>query len=210
MAVYNEIGIGRWNRFIQKITDIKGGPPARQLSSEIVFQHPIFHGTENRYLESWGRFAIAANAGAGGVGNRSGAMIRNASGSNVIAVLERITPTSTGVSDAPNLTYVLASGSTLANPGTVVTVNSALDNRGPVATPTSNVIVSTNAGSILGVTIALGVFPAFGSFDFITTDMNEMPLAPGSAYVVYANTLNLGVIVNFQWRERFLEPSERF
>ncbi len=91
-----------------------------------------------------------------------------------------------------------------------MTVNSALDNRGPVATPTSNVIVSTNAGAILGVTIALGVFPAFGSFDFITTDVNEMPLAPGSAYVVYANTLNLGVIVNFQWRERFLEPSERF
>jgi len=42
MAVYNEIGIGRWNRFIQKLTDIKGSPPARQLASEIVFQHPYF------------------------------------------------------------------------------------------------------------------------------------------------------------------------
>jgi len=210
MAVYNEIGIGRWNRFIQKITDIKGSPPARQLASEIVFQHPIFHGTENRYLESWGRFAIAANAAAGGAGNRSAAMIRNPPGSNVVAVLERITATSTGGADSPNLDFVINSGSGLTNGATVITVNSALDNRGPVATPTCAVSVSLNAGATLGLVIALGVFPALGFYDFITTDINEMPLLPGSAYIVYPNTLNLGAIVNFQWRERFLEPAERF
>src|SRR6266481_932188 len=60
MAVYNEIGIGRWNRFIQKLTDIKGSPPARQLASEIVFHHGIFSGEENRYLESWDLFGVGA------------------------------------------------------------------------------------------------------------------------------------------------------
>src|SRR5258708_15624953 len=87
-AVYNEIGIGRWNRFIQKITDIKGSPPARQLASEIVFKHPIFSGQENRYLESWDLFGVGITVGAI-AGQSSGLRLRNPSASNVIAVLTK-------------------------------------------------------------------------------------------------------------------------
>src|SRR5258708_34587991 len=89
MAVYNEIGIGRWNRFIQKITDIKGGPPARQLASEIVFQHPILSGRENRYLESWNLFWATFGFGPS-VANNNGCQLRNPAGSNVIAVMEEM------------------------------------------------------------------------------------------------------------------------
>jgi len=88
MAVYNEIGIGRWNRFIQKITDIKGSPPARQLASEIVFQHPIFSGQENRYLESWDRFGAGIVVGPIAAQN-SGFRLTNPTGSNVIIVVEK-------------------------------------------------------------------------------------------------------------------------
>src|SRR5260221_11140349 len=88
MAVYNEIGIGRWNRFIQKLTDIKGGPPARQLSSEIAFQHEIFSGQEVRSLQGWDRFGLGSSVAAV-VGQQSAARIRNPAGSNVVAVIEK-------------------------------------------------------------------------------------------------------------------------
>ncbi len=103
MAVYNEIGIGRWNRFIQKITDIKGSPPARQLASEIVFQHPIFHGQENRYLESWDRFGVGLSVGPIAA-QQSGLRLVNPSGSNVIAVVEKAAAV-VGVSTNVNLEY---------------------------------------------------------------------------------------------------------
>src|SRR5262249_30276646 len=96
MAVYNEIGIGRWNRFIQKLTDMKGGPPARQLSSEIQVVHPIFHCVETRALESCYKFGFAS-ATAGNVGVFSAPKIRNPAASNVIAVTEKIVVSKTGL-----------------------------------------------------------------------------------------------------------------
>src|SRR5713101_6456511 len=103
MAVFNEIGIGRWNRFIQKITDIKGSPPARQLASEIVFQHPIFHGQENRYLESWDRFGVGLTVGPIAA-QQSGVRLVNPSASNVIAVVEKAVVV-TGATSFANLEY---------------------------------------------------------------------------------------------------------
>jgi len=36
MAKFNEILAGRYNRFLQKLFQMKGGPPSAQLSSEIT------------------------------------------------------------------------------------------------------------------------------------------------------------------------------
>jgi len=200
MAVYNEIGIGRWNRFIQKITDIKGSPPARQLASEIVFQHPIFHGNENRYLESWDRFAMATTTFAV-VGQPSGARLNNPSGSNVIAVLEKAVVHPSAAS-AVELQY--------GTPGAdlnVALVAIPLETRGRSA---STLRSSTNSavGAILNSIVRIGSITT--PFEFLVTDIHEIAIPPGAAVQVQISTVNIQSAVSFFWRERFLEPAERF
>src|SRR5437879_1331505 len=90
MARYNEILVGRFNRFLQKVFAMKGEPPAPQLAGEISPNFQLFSGVENRYLEAWDRFAAGVNV-APVAGNLSGIRLRNPAGSNIVAVLERVT-----------------------------------------------------------------------------------------------------------------------
>src|SRR5712664_3947513 len=92
MAKFNEILVGRYNRFLQKVLSMKGGPPSAQLSTEIQpqFSFPDL-GKETRIFLGWDHFYFSANVPAGGVGNTSGVKIRNPVANNVIVVLEKIT-----------------------------------------------------------------------------------------------------------------------
>src|SRR5215831_9055081 len=90
MAIYNEILAGRFNRALQKLTSIKGGPPSRQIGSEIMPGWNLPLGNEFRYLEGWNRYSVLVALSTGGVGNISAARFRNLAGSNMIAVFEKI------------------------------------------------------------------------------------------------------------------------
>jgi len=200
MAVYNEIGIGRWNRFIQKLTDIKGSPPARQLASEIVFQHPIFHGQENRYLESWDRFGIGVGNGAIAA-QQSGVRLVNPTGSNVIAVVEKATAVA-GATEFVNLEYGTV-GASLSN----ALVSIPMETRGRTA---STCLVSFNAAALSTLNV-ISQLPIAGNlpYDFIQDQIQEISLPPGSAVQIDGNLVNTAITVTFWWRERFLEPAER-
>src|SRR5215467_14446494 len=87
MAIYNEILAPRFARFFQKHFSMKGSTAVRQLAGEVSVSLPIWSGIENRWLESWERFAanLAVAAVAAQVSN---SQLRNPAGSNVVMVLE--------------------------------------------------------------------------------------------------------------------------
>src|SRR5712664_282468 len=86
MARFNEILVGRFNRALQKLFSMKGGPPAAQLASEITTNVQFNQmGNDFRYLEGWDIFGNQIFLAAS-VGNTAGYRLRNPGGSNVIAV----------------------------------------------------------------------------------------------------------------------------
>ena len=200
MGVYNEIGIGRWNRFIQKITDIKGSPPARQLASEIVFQHPIFHGQENRWLESWDRFGIGATIGPIAA-QQSGMRLTNPSGSNVIIVLEKASVT-VGAATFANLEYGRV-GAGLSN--TLASI--PMETRGRSAS-TGLLTFNVAALSTLNIIEQVSIL-ASTPYDFLQDTMHEISIPPGASVQIDENLVNTALSATFWWRERFLEPAER-
>lgn len=204
MARFNEILVGRYNRFLQKLLSMKGGPPSPQLASEIVASFPFFSGRENRYLEAWQTFAASVTSGAS-LGNFSAVRIRNPAGSNIVAILERIEVFTATVS---TLTMIYNStAAALLNEALGIT-SLGLDPRG-ITNGTAIISSSANAGAIAGQSMDSVVLAANVPFNYIITDIHELPLLPGSQYSFTIATSNLAVTVNFLWRERFLEDSER-
>jgi hypothetical protein len=205
MARYNEILVGRYNKFLLKLLGMKGQAPAPQLAGDISATLNLFSGAENRYLESWQRFGVGFVQTALAA-NTAGIRLRNPATSNVIAVLEKI---SIFNANAAGDQYNFRLEAVAADLGTIVTMTTArLDPRG---NPQPSLIGSrANAPSTFGTnvkaTIQLGVNAAY---ELIVTDDQQLPLLPGDAIQVEDTIVNQSVLVNIWWRERFLEESER-
>lgn len=206
MARYNEILTGRFNRMAQKLLSMKGPASLVTLSDELFAIFPLFNGTENRYLESWDRFFFQMTVAAGGVGNRSAVRMRNPTGSNVVGVMEKITFYNTAAADVPALNQT--------NVGTDLTsvlsaTRSSFDRRGrtnPTVIPSS----SGNAGALTGPTIWQNNVPINTGVDVIITDIQEFPLLPGDDITMFSINTNTSISMDWWWRERALEESERF
>jgi hypothetical protein len=202
--MYNEILTGRHNRFMQKLFGMKGAAPAPQLSGDIQVMHPIFHGVENRYLESWDRFAFMVFA-AGVAAQATSVRFRNPSGSNVMVVVEKLTAQN-AVADLMNLDRGAPPQTDLLVVAPTLTRE---DSRGR---PNCTLIFSVNnAGN---PTVALNnqdfvTVAAGSSAVFIQTINQEYPILPGDALQVRANTVAANaILVGVRWRERALEDSE--
>src|SRR2546427_12501654 len=89
MARFNEINVGRYNRFLTRLFQMKGASAAPQLASEIQPSFQLFAGIENRVLENWDRFSNAFNQAATPA-VFSTLRFRNPAGSNAIAVFEKL------------------------------------------------------------------------------------------------------------------------
>jgi hypothetical protein len=210
VARYNEILVGRWNRFLQKLLQIKGGPPAPQLASEItatfeIEQPPV----EDRYLLQWNLFAwaqsVAANAGFA-----SQIRLRNPVGSNVIAVIERASVTS-NVAGNFNFNKAQLSTDFAAGATTGPIIRDLRTGTGQaVATNTGSSMKSSqeNAAPVVGTVIDSVYIPASSAYQFIVTPNQELTLAPGDSYSLSGPT-NAVFLGSLWWRERFLEESER-
>lgn len=208
MAKYNEILVGRFNRFLQKLTQIKGTAPAPQLAGEIMPVIPLFVGNENRYLDGWDSFqiwqqqpAVAANSNA--------LQMRNPTGSNMIAVVEKIFLTLLNAEAADQ--FVLTGGPGIADLATIDTVgtNSRLDARS-LRNPT--LIFSRSGASVggSGVTKMQIALAVNASWDMVGgKESEEIPLLPGDTLRISNVTVNQTTQVTWKWRERFLEESER-
>lgn len=205
MARFNEILVGRYNRFLQKFLSMKGGPPAPQLASDIAATWALFHGAENRYLEAWDRFGESYFVAAT-VGFTSTFRIRNPAGSNVIAVIEKLSVQIGAIDTILILNYT-------TDPGNLATLgpgggSNVLDTRGRTASTT--VTSTTSASSIAtGTQIGRVLTAANVTNEFIFDENQEIPLAPGGALDVRTTAANEAVGGTIFVRERFLEESER-
>jgi hypothetical protein len=205
MARFNEILVGRYNRFLQKFLMLKGGPPAPQLTSEIGAGFILFNGVENLFLETWNRFAVSVTAVAG-AGAAAQVQIANPTGTNVIAVLERITVALTSTGQA---LLLFNNNSTTALPTPVTPF--ALDRRQGISQNSSMVLSSSNVTGAVGSAIWSPLLLSNTTYDAIYDNQQELPLTPGTLYAVASPVgVAFTIVVSYLWRERFLEESERF
>jgi hypothetical protein len=207
MAGYNELLIGRWNRFYQKLTGIKGSKPIQSLGPEVMPVHPLFHGAENRYLESWDLFAFSPSANGGVAAQATSFRIRNPKSSNVVAIIEKLS-----VQGAVADTHFFDRG---ADPQTDLFVLTPTLTRMDPRTVRQNptLIFSYNTAGFPTVALNpqdLTSGEANETAQFIFTDNQEITLLPGDAVQVRANTIAANAVsYAIRWRERALEESER-
>lgn len=206
MAKFNEIQAGRFNRFVQKLLGIKGGPPMPSVASDLFFTHQIFRGVETLYLEGWDDFF--RQKAVTGTAALSTFELRNPAGSNVVAVVTRACILQgAATSDINTLFFVV--GAT-ADQGAVDTPRS-FDTRGR---PASTCVVSDN--NALGLTAIGGTAspyivrqqPTNGAQEYLQPG-EEIVLLPGNAVYLQGTTNALLINPCFRWRERFLEDPER-
>jgi hypothetical protein len=199
VAIANEILVGRYNRFIQKLLGMKGGVTLSQISGEMTTTLNVANGAETRYLEGWTLFGAQVGAAAQ-VGNRNAFAIFNPTGSNVVAV---VTLVMAGDSVAAADTFQLIKVTTpVANIGTNDTANAVgWDKRDR---PGTNMNLSDGVARV-GTSIAFSTQTAGTSWIFPI----EYPLLPGDELQISSTTNNIVVNYAFHWRERFLEEAER-
>jgi hypothetical protein len=211
MAVYNEILVGRYNRWFQKVTGIKGGAPVKQLGSEILPVLPILHGIEERYLYSWFRFRAATTSGPIAAVT-SGLRIRNPAGSNVIACIE-----SSRLHAIPaDAAYVatLNRGQIGVDLDTTAGLAGGSQREDPRGQAASTCILSINTVALVTLNNATQIMSQVvapsGVDDSVRTQNQEILLFPGDS-LQWANITaqNAALRVSLCWRERFLEESER-
>ncbi len=204
MAIFNEILVGRFNRALQKHFGIKGSPPVRQLAGEIAPSFQILSGVENRYLESWDRYAAVMTA-PGVAAQRAAVQLSNPLGSNVIAVVEKLLVANTNAAQADVPTLTMVSGLVLTPFGATA---ARLDRRSRPS-PNMQLFVSSNAGAISGSLIWRASLPALSQLDVIFEEIHAITILPGDQLTLFANVLNTQAEWSITWRERYLEESER-
>jgi len=208
VAVFNEILVGRFNRFMQKFLSMKGRASLRTLSDELFPVIPIFNGVENRVLESWNRFGLAFNLGANGAGNGSDFRFRNPAGSNVLSVIEKLSVNSTVAGTMQIVRQV-----TTVDLGTLAVVTASRQDARALPQPTT-ILSVTQTGAIATIAgqqtiVLVPMQPTIPIYDVILNENQEITVLPGDAIEVNPGGVNIGEVVSIMWRERFLEESER-
>ena len=205
MALYNEINVGRFNRFFQKHLGMKGGPPAPQLSGDVQPSLALHSDDENLYLEGWESFGISVLFAASPA-NGNEFRLRLPTTGNVIVLVEKIMAACGGTGSRCDLQY----GQPGADLGTSQQASvRSLDPRGR---PGSTFVASSAqpaAQSQIGSNISSVQLGANSFYDFIFTDAQRLVVPPTSAIQLSFNTVNIVTLITVWWRERFLEEGER-
>lgn len=212
MARYNEILVGRFNRFFQKLLSMKGGAVIPQLAGDIQPVFPLRWGVENHYLEGWYRYQNQFDMGPT-VAQTEATQLRNPPGSNVIGVLEKVFISAVGgevISAA-----VLTISRTFTDPGDLTNVfaGNPMDKR---SLSNSAIVPSGSAGGSANLTITIGeiAVPAIAAPNvfnqtWFTTEYEQIPILPGTTVRFLQGSANSKYRLTLAWRERFLEDSER-
>jgi hypothetical protein len=206
MARFNEILAGRYNRFLQKLFVLKGGPPSAQLASEVMPVFPFFTGVEHRYLEGWDRFGNSSSQ-AGVAAVVSGIRLRNPLASGTIAVVEKIFVHNAAAAVDQPLLQIGAIGTDLNTITTMTGVR--LDSRGrPNPTLINSRSAAVSAVNLTANLLQYALNANTQNFDLLVFEEQEITMLPGDALQVISNTVNTQMSVSFFWRERALEESE--
>lgn len=203
MALFNEILVGRLNRWVQKFYAIKSGTASlTQLLPTVQTVNQVFSGNEDRYLQGWQRHAVTATAAAVAA-QFSVIELRNPPGSGVVAIFEQVFV----AVGAASLVQTVVSQTT-SDRATIITIlNSRYDARGNV--PSSALIFSKGSA----VALAPEGFNQFRGFantatSLITTQNQEITVLPGDQIATFCELVNTQLSVSYVWRERTLESSE--
>jgi len=212
MAIFNEIQVGRFNKALQKLFGIKGPPPIRQLAGEVQPGLQLGAGEENRWLEGWNTYWSATAGIVGAAANSPTWRMTNNIGSNVIAVIEKIvvgTIAATLIDVSFQNQQPLVSG---VVPDLTILPSFGMDGRnvqaGLAGQATLHVSTSTltnNAGQL----IHKRQTQAGVDLDLILFDDQEIIMVPQSLLNIFAEASASTLFVSVQWRERYLEESER-
>jgi hypothetical protein len=201
MERFNEILSGRFNRALQKVFSMKGPAPAPQLGGEIMPTFAMQSGCENYVLQSVEKFGLRFLVGAS-AGNNGNIQLRNPLGSNVVAVIEKLSFENTAAEEI--LFFIQKTSVDLTS--VLPLAFQRFDARGR-NNPT--LIASQAAGGIPAVTFYWsGAHPANSMVDMVVTDIQEFPLLPGDAFQCTSTIVNQSFVGSVWWRERALESSE--
>lgn len=214
MARFNEILTGRYNRFLQKLLSMKGGPVAAQLGSEVSPVFPFFNGKENRFLEGWGTYWAAVAGIVGAAGNNPTFRMTNDFGSNTIAVIEKLL-VGTVAADKVDISFQnqqpLVGGHV---PDLSLLPYFSIDGR-PGASGVSQgqgvLHLSTSTlTNTAGQLVQKRQTQAGIDVDIIWFEDQEIIMSPQSLLNIFSEALASTLFVSVMWRERYLEDSERF
>ena len=207
MARFNEILTGRYNRYLQKLLQMKGGPPAAQLASEITPQFDIEHvPVENRILMGFERFYASANAGPS-PGVISAVQIQNPPGSGIVAIIESVL-LSVSVTSEVDMSVSFSNPASLTNPFSPTKMDQrSVANSPGVGTP---VIPSGFGGAIGQLPLGVGGIQLTAStpFEWINDPDQQILLLPSTAIRWQTLVVNDLFIVQWRFRQRPLEESE--
>lgn len=202
MAIVNEILVGRYNRAIQKLLNMKGPASLRQIAGELISTWQFFNGVENRVLESIFTYEQAQPAGP--VAAQTNAFqLRNPLTSGIISVIESLIVEAT-VNDLFEISH------SNANPADLATVlgGAATDSRIAIGPSSIYSFSSASVGFLVNSLKHVAV-PANSALELIQQQNQEIVLGPGSAVRINNNVVNTTNRVSIRWRERVLEESER-
>lgn len=213
MALRNEIQSGRFNRYVQKLLGIKGGPPVPTVGSDFVnvLPFPAMLGIDH-YMAGVDLFGFAVTL-TGSAGNISFLEIRNPVGSNVGIVVVLASGYETAAAD--QFAFNLYKNAT-SDQGTLLAGSSALpwDRRTQRIGPSA--IVSWNAASaFVSPSAAAGARTVIQLAGPINTPVQlippgfEVPILPGDACGISTVNVAVALSASIWWRERFLEEPER-
>lgn len=193
------VSVFKLSRWLEQRFNVKGGVPIQDIDPLVKLAFLFKTGNEDRYLQGWNRFAMAAVVGA--VAAQFGAVrLRNPAGSNLVAVIEKANAWG-GLADQPNVRQLVT------NVDFTAFTPAKLDTR---TIANSGLSASTgNAAAQAGTAIAEGqIGTSQNTVDFILTENQEMTILPGDSVSIWNNTVNQGFQAAFTWRERALETSE--
>jgi len=201
MALFNEILTGRYNRFLQKLLQLKGPAPAPQLASEITpafdvedvpVELRVLNGTN---LWVWGITVPQVAA------QTSALQFRNPTGSGMVAVLEHIILSS-------NTTQLYTIGWQGNNPADLANSGAAVRRDIRIQSGLSAMKLSS-ANNVAGLTLDVGEMQVLAStpYTLFSDKHHQFPLLPSCALRILGSA-NASISLMAMWRERAIEDSE--
>lgn len=211
MARFNELQVGRYNRYFQKILSMKGPATVVTIADELIPVLNIQAKSEDLFMQSWESYKLADSV-ANVAAQQSVYSLRNPIGSNVVAVITRMNLQFITAADVALVRYQAGNAQPLTG-GTAGVAAQNLDARSQRSASTLiNAFLNSAAPPLLGQPIFQVAAPiaTYPPLEFcVNTPEDEIPLLPGSIIEILSAGVNQTMRVGFHWRERFLEDSER-
>lgn len=198
----NTIGVGRFNRLLQKLMEIKADPPASELAGEIMPVFPVEEFSyEHRFLANT-RLAGGGATGAAAAAQLSAVRLRNPASSGALFIVEKAVIT-LGATGVIGLRRGIGTA-TDSNLTTLVATRFLRDSRWGSATPVGLVSQTNNYS---GVGDNFGVLAGVLANTPLTVELGQV-MRHTTILDIFCATVNVQIDVQLWWRERALEASE--